>query len=520
MKKTTKKIRLNNFFDGVNANLASSVLPLDVAQNAYNFDYSSGALKTGNGIRLLRIPNANYPSSGSEFVDFQAQYATWIERVYHYRFYDPKQDYKKAHKLIGIAFNRGGPAEHTRVYEMDIPSTNGKFDLVEVDTVVPCPPKNVLNYRLKDEDVLIMCFDEHPMYIFNAAKTGDQRLQKILSAPPMTSMCLHYERLFAVVSGHPNAVWFSKELDPTMWDISLTGAGFIEMVDERGKVTKVVSFANNVYVFREYGIARLTAFADQTQFSLTQLFTSSGRIFEETVIVCGDRIMFLAEDGFYVFDGVSTRKINLGIESIINKSKAFSHSMAQFYNGKYYLSCFIDYPNESEFCIDDPIRLTEINFGPIKNNSLIEIDMHTSRLAIMRGVDINHMTVINESDFSTLAMCSAVGTWFKQRVWELAPNHPSCFVTFVSHRLWQSPKTNFNEPNRKKIVRNVSLICKHDATLTITSDKQSVEINVSGSEDGQIIPCVVRGNEFSFTFFSNSPAGAHIENVEFLVDFV
>ena len=75
---------------------------------------------------------------------------------------------------------------------------------------------------------------------------------KVNNAPKITSMCVHYERIFATVQDNQNALWFCKEFDPTKWEIDGTGAGFIEMVDERGYLTKVISFLDYVYIFREY----------------------------------------------------------------------------------------------------------------------------------------------------------------------------------------------------------------------------------------------------------------------------
>ena len=98
---------------------------------------------------------------------------------------------------------------------------------------------------------------------------------EVLDAPKISSMALHYERLFATVDGEKNSVWFSDDLDPTNWSMSLDEAGFIELIDERGALLKVVSFLDYIYIFREYGISRLTAYGDQTSFSVSNLFVSS-----------------------------------------------------------------------------------------------------------------------------------------------------------------------------------------------------------------------------------------------------
>ena len=88
-------------------------------------------------------------------------------------------------------------------------------------------------------------------------------------------MCLHYERLFAVVGGERNRLAFSANLEPTDWTEDLSSGGFIEMQDERGGLNRVISYNDYIYVFRDFGVARVSAYGDQTDFSVSQLFISS-----------------------------------------------------------------------------------------------------------------------------------------------------------------------------------------------------------------------------------------------------
>ena len=85
-------------------------------------------------------------------------------------------------------------------------------------------------------------------------------------APIITSMCVHNERLFVTTGGVDNALWFSDDFDPTNWNVSLTEAGFIDMNDFRGDMKRVVSFGDYLYVFRTFGITRITAYSDQRLF--------------------------------------------------------------------------------------------------------------------------------------------------------------------------------------------------------------------------------------------------------------
>lgn len=70
------------------------------------------------------------------------------------------------------------------------------------------------------------------------------------------------------------------------------------MIDERGALNRVISYLNYVYVFRDYGISRITAFGAQTDFSVSNLFVSSGKIYPRSVALCGDSVIFLRRTGF------------------------------------------------------------------------------------------------------------------------------------------------------------------------------------------------------------------------------
>lgn len=80
-------------------------------------------------------------------------------------------------------------------------------------------------------------------------------------APKVVSMCLHYERLFAIVEGERVQLRFSDDLNPTNWTTSATEGGYIELLDERGPMNKVLSFGDYLYVFAtlEFRVSQLLA---------------------------------------------------------------------------------------------------------------------------------------------------------------------------------------------------------------------------------------------------------------------
>lgn len=118
-----------------------------------------------------------------------------------------------------------------------------------------------VSYNYKSNDVLLMSSSDDGLFIVN-----DSTVTYCTNAPKFTSIAVHNERVFGTVNGVSNQVWFSDDFDPANWKVSQTEAGYISFADDLGKAIKVVSFLNYLYVFRDYGIFRLTAYGDQNDF--------------------------------------------------------------------------------------------------------------------------------------------------------------------------------------------------------------------------------------------------------------
>ncbi|MDE7336796.1 MAG: hypothetical protein K2N32_01625, partial [Clostridia bacterium] len=130
-------------------------------------------------------------------------------------------------------------------------------------------------------------------------------------------ICLHYERLFLVVKDTHNSVWFSKAGNPMVWDHEIDKGGYINFDGTIGEVNAIKSFNNYLYIFCDYGIYRLTAYGDQTQFNLKKIYTSSGRIYANSVTVCGEYIAFAGDEGIFLFDGYDVSRYTTKVNNLI-----------------------------------------------------------------------------------------------------------------------------------------------------------------------------------------------------------
>ena len=338
-------------------------------------------------------------------------------------------------------------------------------------------PVKAINYRLNGEDVIIMCSASDDMAVWNRVDPP----YTVAGSPRVTSMTLHYERLFVTTEGERNTVYFSDDLDPTNWSLDLSGGGFIELSDELGRLNKVVSYLNYVYIFRDYGISRLTAYADQTEFSVSNLFVGSGRIYPETVTLCGDRILFLASDGLYAFDGLSATRILKKLSACITGGQP----VAAYYDGKYYLAAKIR-------AAGDPIGCES---GTYVNNGFIVYDLQTGSACVSRGYDVR--------GFARLTPYLVADG----RIYGIGKTCPL-------KKRWRMPQTDLGRPDAVKEVTAAVIETAGAVTVTVTTERgektlpltaglHRVKVGLAGRRVGLVIEA--------------EGAGAHISRPQLLL---
>ena len=303
---------VKSFGGGMNTVSEDFLLEQGVAKISYNLSGKTGALRECGGFSAFTLP-----FDGKETEVTIGNKA--ITKVWYYRRFDlPTR--KNDDRILLLS-------EDKRLYNIYVNGLDLGVSLVDERQFEETP--EALNYRLNGEDVMIFCSGKDKMRVYNGVDTPTV----IDDAPALSSICVHGERLFATSPDTLNTLWFSDDLDPTNWNISLDEAGFVEMADENGALLKVLSFFNYVYVFRSYGITRFYATGEQSRFSLMHLFVSSDRIIGDTVCVCGARILFLTQRGLFDFDGSGTVKI-LDRLSGLFEGEDNSQARAAYFGGK------------------------------------------------------------------------------------------------------------------------------------------------------------------------------------------
>lgn len=469
------KVNYASFANGINADYDENLTPIKYSKCTYNFDYSHGMLKDGIGVQNLSIPfNAN-DSTMTKTINFPNGVHPLNCAIY-------KLDGNLNYTML-VFYCSDGKLYYNIVYSQNTGVT--AFYGINL-TKAP----QYFNYNLNGENALIITNDTDGMWVKCASNTYN-----VPSSPKITSFCMHYERLFVTTSDEPHTLWFSDDLDPTNWNVSSTEAGFITMHDDRGKLIKVLSFNDYVYVFRDYGISRLTAYAKQEEFDLSNLFVSSGKIYANSIVLCGDRVLFLANNGLYQFDGANTYKINLNIDTMLDGIDNASCN-AVYHDGCYYLAC-------------------KLKFDNVEDYAIIKINLANGNLSIAKGINVISLSSICAYDIDKLVAIVKVGNEYK--IGEIVTNG-KCFDE-DTYKYWRSPSTDFGIPYKDKTIKEIYFDSVGEVQIIIDIDGNLHTFsNIDVAPGQKRIKVNLKGKKIAINFASNSSTVA-ISNPQVIVGY-
>ncbi len=443
----TKRVTVNSFLSGMRGTGNQKKQDLSKAKLFHNFDITNGFLKSGIGVQSFK-ENVNI-SSGSitltalyPYIRYNAESGMYEEYIVYYA----------SNKRLYIAIASGG-------------------DYEAISTVTFNEKPDVIAYNYLDLDVLLVSSPTDGLYLLDG-----KTLTKVDGAPPISSLCIHDERMFATGAGEGKSLWFSDDFDPTNWSISLTEAGFISFAGDQGKLLKAVSFLGYVYVFCEYGIIRVIATGDQQDFSVDNLYGKQGKIYGETVVSCGDFIIMLTSTGFYSFNGLTASKILSEYDDII--LSADNHTAKGVFDGrKVYISL-------------------NVNVGGNVQNAVLCFDVRDKTSYISLGLNVLDVCYYQGSQNAVLCVC---GNSLKPLVIDDSGN----LLEEPLLKSWESDYCDFSISEKNKLLKKVVINAKGECTLTVKTKYKSVTYEILRSGQIEFYPCL-NGESFKFIINSNA----------------
>lgn len=453
------------FLQGINSSLDESVQGMKYAKSFKNFCISKGVLSTGLGVSALKF----YSTVTGTETPYNQTYTGNPLALYCYPCIDQVSSsvrsdclviYTSAKKLYYLTY----VLPYRTFHELLSPT----FE------VVP----SYLYYIMPDRNpVMMFCSPLQPLTIFDIYNDYSQ----VQDAPQVTSLCNHNDRIFAVKNVGKTSVWFSDETDPTDWEVSSTGAGEIAMNDMLGDCKKVISFKGYVFVFREYGITRISAYAEQENFVVQNVYESSNYIYSNTACVCGDVIIFLATDGVYSFNGVSVRKLNVGFEKLLNGIDQ-SHAKGVQFKNSYYLICNTSLANVLSACNCQ--------------NTVLKYDYLTGNYEFLASSHYLDIEKINSSGIEKLA-CIELSFYasdenYTTRISQIEQS--GAVYDTNTTKEWVSPSVDLGVSNYSKNIYAISLQTQYDCDVTIITENGEQTVHFAGSsvvQKKQVYACGV-----------------------------
>ncbi len=442
-------------FLGIDAKSEQASLPLGYAAYAYNIAFKDEKLTTGFGLEKGSYFNAQGVQRDFPNLNIQTQF---FKSIYLYRKYDYEQN-KRADKLLVHT-------RYNRLYACDFAGSEF-VNLTQDSGIAEGVDLHPLNYHHDGEDVLLIYQSTGGAKVYDG-----QQFSSYPDVPKASSVCLHYERAW-LAEKEGNKLYFSTQLDPTDFTVETGKGGYISFPDDGGALLKVISFKDYIFIFREFCIHRLSAYADPTDYKLTRVFVTNNKIHANLIQATSDKIIFYADDGFYAFDGFVANKVYERFTPLI---ESVADAAVCFYDQKYMVALRLKNLDGS--------KVGDEALASYKNNCVVAFDQLTGSISIMRGVDINCFLPINIE--KTCGVYASLNNFRGCYIYKLTDDGKLDGTPLK--KFWTSSLSNLASIDRYKVLRNIFVSCLQKAVLTVVHDEGQSIYYLKASAKPQRLP--------------------------------
>jgi len=308
------------------------------------------------------------------------------------------------------------------------------------------------------------------------------------SVPKVMDACYQYNMMFAITKETRNALVYSSNLDVSSWTSANTYR--IDFTDERGRLIKLMTYNDNLYVFREFGITKITPYGVSLDFSIEHLYQSSSYIYPQTISICGNEVVFMTKDGLYSFNGSSVKKKKFDVLDKILKDETASPCAIGF-RGKYFLACKMDFSDGVIGCENEESYV---------NNAVLIFDFENSSFDVIRGVDVKKFAELSSVNFSRL--CAIFNGENAHRIGEFVDNG-KVFSQNIECQ-WRSAFTDLGFTGNLKHIDEIKLIAVKDCQIVFKTDLEEKVYDIVGLGNVQRVKVDVKGRLISVSFKSSS----------------
>lgn len=307
--------------------------------------------------------------------------------------------------------------------------------------------------------------------------------------PKIISMCMYDKRSFAATRKKKYTIFYSENLDTNTFTIGNEYSGYINLSKDLGACQRLVEFKDKLYVFREYGISKISKGKDKKDFEVESVLACKNRISEKSIVDCGDRIMFLTTDGIYEFDGTKTKKIETKYDKLISNSYQ-EFAAGAYFKGHYYVSC--------KFAFEDGKKIgIENNANVFSNNAYLKLNVTNHKIEMVRGIDVVKFIPL-QNTYNDLMLLIFRDRSVASRFGILKECGKIKNKKIMKE--WTSKQSDMGYPNKYKFIKEVCFKTKTDVNLNLYFDDKIKTIKVKGKSTMQTIKINQKAKLFGFGF--------------------
>lgn len=207
----------------------------------------------------------------------------------------------------GASFNFAGDA--TKLYSLTNATWSNVTNLGGPYTVAELNSWQFLQYK---QDVIAMHIDDYPqIFTLNSSSNFSNLTTAVKAAHcAVVNGFLVVGNTYDSTDGAvPYRVRWPSRTDITDWTVSpVTMADYQDLDSAHGDVMAITNGSHGL-IFQERAITRMTFVGSPLVFQFDEMEYGRGTIAYNSVVQFGNLVAYLAEDGFYVFDGVSSQDI-------------------------------------------------------------------------------------------------------------------------------------------------------------------------------------------------------------------
>ena len=344
-----------------------------------------------------------------------------------------------------------------------------------------------LAYKKDGIDTVILTSEEE-MKIWKAGYSP----KSIENVPIITSMCMNEGVLFCTIKEPAFNIWYATDLGVESVGSTNKNSGYIMLEDDLGYARKVITFDQDVYIFRDYGISKINYV--KGEISVTQIYESTTKINCNTVAACGNFILFTTNSGVFSFNGVKVSKTNINIESLLPSIN--ENSVGACLNDKYYLALKLNFGDEKQILCEN------VNYV---NNAILIIDTNDFSFEIIRGVDVKSIVPIKTEVFEKVLL--TFNSEHENRLGQIV-NTSTCFNDPLP-KYWGSGDLveNFNP----KVFTKLEVKADKDVKFNLHFEDKTISFTTYKSGINQF--CFKIYSKDMKISISSSSAEAKVENV-------